>query len=235
VTTTVLKDIAFRIDLPRLMRELRLKEGSRRVRDLRDLLGDVERIARPKVVYTRAYVQEKGEDYIIASGVRLTSRVLRVNVEAAYRIFPYVATCGTELAAWYRSQKDLLRQFWAETIAELALRTAKRALREHLADRYQLHKLSSMAPGSLPDWPLEQQQYVFALLGDVEQKVGVRLTESLLMVPTKSVSGVVFPSESSFQSCQLCPRERCPGRRAVYDPDLYDRRYRMGVGAERVG
>lgn len=232
MTTTVLKDLAFHIDLPRLMRKLRLKEGSRHVRDLQVLAGEAERIARPKVVYSLAYVQEKGEDYVIASGVRLTSRVLRVNVEAAYRIFPYVATCGTELAAWYRSQGDLLRQFWAESIGELALHTAWHALRGHLVNRYRLDKLSSMAPGSLSDWPLQQQQHVFALLDDVEQSVGVRLTESLLMVPTKSVSGVFFPSESSFQSCQLCPREQCPGRRAEYDPDLYGRKYRTGAGSQ---
>jgi len=47
------------------------------------------------------------------------------------------------------------------------------------------------------------------------------------MVPVKSVSGILFPTEESFASCQLCPREVCPGRRAPYDPDLYDAKYRL--------
>jgi hypothetical protein len=33
----------------------------------------------------------------------------------------------------------------------------------------------------------------------------VRLTGSLLMVPTKTVSGLIFPR--SFASCQLCPQK----------------------------
>jgi hypothetical protein len=84
-----------------------------------------------------------------------------------------------------------------------------------------------MAPGSLTDWPLREQRPLFALLGDTEALVGVRLTDSCLMLPNKSVSGIRFPTEKHFESCQLCPRPDCPGRRAPYDADLYDRRYRQ--------
>ncbi len=49
------------------------------------------------------------------------------------------------------------------------------------------------------------------------------------MVPTKSVSGILFPAEESFASCQLCPRENCPNRRAPYDPELFDRKFRAPV------
>jgi hypothetical protein len=41
------------------------------------------------------------------------------------------------------------------------------------------------------------------------------------------VSGIRFPTTESFESCQLCPRAGCPGRRAAYDASLYDRRYRV--------
>jgi len=44
-------------------------------------------------------------------------------------------------------------------------------------------------------------------------------------VPVKSVSGIMFPTEMSFESCGLCPREVCPGRRAAYDPGLWEKRY----------
>ena len=63
------------------------------------------------------------------------------------------------------------------------------------------------------------------LLHGQENAIGVCLTDSMLMVPNKSVSGIRFPTEAAFESCQLCPRQGCPGRRAVYDPDLYDSKY----------
>jgi hypothetical protein len=77
-----------------------------------------------------------------------------------------------------------------------------------------------MSPGSLQDWPLEAQSQLFQLLPDVEAAIGVRLTESLLMIPTKSVSGIYFQTEVSFVNCQLCQRGKCPGRKARYDEDL---------------
>jgi hypothetical protein len=40
------------------------------------------------------------------------------------------------------------------------------------------------------------------------------------MVPLKSASGIYFPNETEFENCQLCPMEKCIGRRAPYDPDL---------------
>jgi len=47
--------------------------------------------------------------------------------------------------------------------------------------------------------------------------VGIELTESLLMVPQKSVSGVRFANAHDYVNCRLCPRENCPNRRAPRD------------------
>jgi hypothetical protein len=80
-----------------------------------------------------------------------------------------------------------------------------------------------MNPGSLENWPISEQKPLFSLFGDVEKLIGVRLSDSFLMFPIKSVSGIYFPTESSFASCQLCPREKCPNRRAKYDPELKEK------------
>ncbi len=61
---------------------------------------------------------------------------------------------------------------------------------------------------------------MFEVLSGVESSLGVTLTEHLLMLPRKSVSGIFFPTEVTFYSCQLCPRKRCEGRKAPYDRNL---------------
>ncbi|MEJ2637919.1 MAG: vitamin B12 dependent-methionine synthase activation domain-containing protein [Calditrichia bacterium] len=43
------------------------------------------------------------------------------------------------------------------------------------------------------DWRLEEQQKIFALLKP-EDKIGVRLNESNLMIPEKSTSGIMLPA-----------------------------------------
>ena len=79
--------------------------------------------------------------------------------------------------------------------------------------------MSRMSPGSgaANVWPITQQKVLFSLFGNVEELIGVKLTDRCLMMPIKSVSGVFFPNENKFESCQLCPREGCVGRRAPHD------------------
>jgi hypothetical protein len=154
------------------------------------------------------------------------SKVLRANLDEVERVFPYVATCGQELDAISIESDDIFGQFCRDTLKEMALRAAMAHLVTHLKGAYSLETLVSMNPGSgdINVWPIEQQRELFAFLGDAPESIGVVLTDSCLMVPNKSVSGLFYPSEDGFQSCQLCHRERCPGRRAPFDPHLWEER-----------
>ena len=222
----VLDNIPFQIDLDLLMKKLRVREGQSYVDEVKRLASEAQAIARPKALYRLAFIESRDEQAVVIDGIRMNSRVLRVNLEQAHRVFPFVATCGMELQDWAESIDDILRRFWAETINEMALRVAINALNKHVAEQFRLGRSSVMSPGSLGDWPIQAQRNLFALLGDPQEAIGVRLTDSLLMIPTKSVSGIRFPTEQSFESCQLCPRDNCPSRRAPYDRELYDKKYR---------
>jgi len=229
--TILLDHIPFRADTDLLAKKLHLTERPRYVEQLEQLVQEAEALARPKAIYGVAYIEEKGDDFVVAEGIRLTSRILRVNLEEAHRLFPFVATCGVELDEWGQSMSNTLHRYWAEAIEDMALRVALRSMKEALVEHFHPGETSDMHPGSLADWPIEEQRPLFELLGDVEELAGVRLLDSLLMSPTKSVSGVRFPTEESFESCQLCPREECPGRQAPYDQGLYDRKYRLKTSA----
>ena len=222
----VLESISFQPKLDSLMKAFRISGGSSSAARLERIAVDAQAIAKPKAVYKVAFIESKGEDHVVVDGITLTSRVLRVNLDQVHRVFPYVATCGTEMDEWSSSIDDMLESYWADKIKEMALRSARQALDEHLQDRFRPGRMSRMNPGSLTDWPLKEQRKLFALLGDPQGAIGVELTQSLIMVPLKSVSGISFPAEADFASCQLCPREDCPGRRAPYDATLYDRKYR---------
>ena len=222
----ILDDIAFQPKLDSLKKAFRIKEGSSSAARLERIAADAQAIAKPKAVYKVAFIESKGDDHVVVDGITLTSRVLRVNLDEVHRVFLYVATCGSEMDEWSSSIDDMLESYWADKIKEMALRSARQTLTEHLQDRFRLGHMSRMNPGSLTDWPLKEQRKLFALLGDPKDAIGVELTQNLIMVPLKSVSGINFPAEADFASCQLCPREDCPSRGAAYDETLYDRKYR---------
>lgn len=232
MTAVILDDIPFVPEFESIAKRLRVREGSANADQLRQLLETAEAIARPKALYRVTYVESRTEDTIRLDGETFRSRVLRVNLEDVHRVFPYVATCGMELYSWKMSMDDMLEHYYADTINEAALAAAREALRAHLTERYQLGRTATMNPGSLEDWPIYSQRPLFALLGDPEAAIGVRLTDSMLMIPAKSVSGIRFPTEKRFESCHLCARQGCPSRKARYEEDLYEREF-SPAGGER--
>ena len=205
--------------------ELEMEEvkGTLRTDDLehaRRVIEDVKPLVSARAAYRISYVDEKMEGAVVIDGIRFRSRVLRKNLEEVGRVFAYVVTIGPELEEKASRSTDLLENYSLNALGNLALRKARIHLQDSVGSMYGLGSLSFMSPGSLADWPIEEQRPLFSILKGEEAGIGVRLTESFLMIPRKSVSGILFPTEDTFYNCQLCPRERCEGRKAPYDETL---------------
>ena len=215
----ILENIQIQLDLDAIRRRLHLKRDND-LNAVQDLVNIAQPLVEPKVLYKTCYIEEKLAESVIIEGLQLSSKVLRKNLDKIERVFPFVITIGNKFGEKLDNCKDLLEKFYLDTIGNVALNQARLVLRDHLKQKYAIEKTAFMAPGSLPNWPIEQQKPLFKLLGDVQTSIGVTLTESLLMLPAKSVSGIYFPTETSFFSCQLCPRERCDSRKAKYNEKL---------------
>ena len=217
----VLDNIPIKWDLGEVGKQLRLKEGSSS--QARELVEVAEPLIKAKAVYEVSYIDQRDENTVEVNGVTFTSRVLRVNLERIERVFPFVITIGKALEDRASSSRDLLRQFYLEALGDMALRSSRRYVEGYLKRHFGLGQLSRMSPGSLEDWPVTEQKPLFSLLGNVKDLIGVTLTENMLMIPRKSISGVFFPTEVKFFSCQLCPRKGCPARKAPYDEMLREK------------
>ena len=198
---------------------------------LQRLIDSAEAVIAPAAAFRVSYVEEKGDAGVVIDGVAFASRVLRRNLDGIGRVFPFVVTIGQAFDEAIDSTGDMLEKYLLDEIGTMALREARSRIEHHLRSTFALDKISCMAPGSLEDWPIEQQEPLFDLLSGVESAIGVTLTSSCLMLPRKSVSGIYFPSEVTFLSCQLCPRERCEGRKARYDENKA-RQY--GISAQEI-
>jgi len=126
--TIIFDKIPFHLDPVELMQMMRIKASSRHGAEIDRLARAAYDIGKPKAMVKVAYIESKGEDTLATDGVVFTSRVLRVNVEKAHKVFPFIATCGIELHEWAGSMDDLLQRFWADAIAEMALRSAMQFL-----------------------------------------------------------------------------------------------------------
>ena len=216
--------IPFVYDETTLLAKLHLTPDTDDAEEFLALLRRANHVARPKALVKECFVETRTDQTVTIDGITFTSRTLAGHLASVHRVFAYVATCGRELdelAA--EGTDDPLLQFWLDEIKAVSLRSAMQYLGE-LFQQLLPGKSSGMSPGSGDArlWPITQQTPLFQLLGDVTGHTGARLTESLLMLPNKTVSGIRFPTESDFRSCQLCRREACPNRSAPLDAARYD-------------
>lgn len=216
MNTVVLNHFPCEIDVAALLAKLHIPQDSSYLAEIELLAAAAQLLARPKIVYKEATIEEKGDNFVVVDKIKLTSRVLRANTEEALKVYPFVVTCGTELEAWSNQYTDYFTSFCADAIKEMVLRSAINLFEEQLDTEFGLGHAVNMNPGSLADWPITEQVQVFNLLGNGAELIGVRLTDSCLMLPLKSVAGIRFPKAGTFENCQLCPRENCPSRKVPY-------------------
>jgi hypothetical protein len=212
----ILENLSLQIDPEVVRKSLRLDDAQLAQR----LIDKSKSLIEPKAAFKLCYIDEKSQDAVIINGLRLESKVLRKNLDAVERIFPYVVSLGPGLEQATGKMSDLLEAYYLDAVGNIALTAVRKKLQEHLCNKFALKKISFMSPGSLQDWPIEAQSQLFQLLPDLEASIGVRLNKSFLMIPTKSVSGIYFQTEVSFFNCQLCQRGKCPGRKARYDENM---------------
>jgi hypothetical protein len=215
------KNLPVKVDTASLLNRVRVQPDSDDAGLVQQLVNRALAEANPKILYGESFIDTRTENTITIDGVTFTSRALAANLSTVERVFPFVATCGRELDQIAPKRDDFLQTFWWDAIKTMVLECSLQWFHAHLREKFLLKKFSTMNPGSgdADLWPITQQKELFTLLGAVYRQIGVELTDSFLMTPNKSVSGIVFPLETDFTSCQVCHRQACPNRRAPFDPE----------------
>jgi hypothetical protein len=186
----IIKNIPLSLEADEIARRLRLRPERAGSPRPEELIGLAKPLIHLRAIYDISYVGRKDADCVEVAGVVFRSRVLRHNLEHAQKVFPFVITIGAELEQTAASLGDLLKQYYLEEIGNIVLEQGSDWLAEKLRSRWGFSGLSSMSPGSLEDWPITEQAKLFSLFGDTEKAIGVKLTEHLLMLPRKSISGI---------------------------------------------
>ncbi|HHX73651.1 MAG TPA: hypothetical protein GX699_01955 [Firmicutes bacterium] len=189
----ILDKIAFNAPLGMFAERMRLQKRPALLREVEELLAEAKRIARPRVMFGEAAVESLGENDVQIGGRTFHSSALRQTLAGRTRVFPAVATCGTELAAWAEEKTGMFTRFSAEAICEAAMAAAQAAMAEYVAAQWGAARITYILPGTL-DWPLEEQEKIFALLEGGEA-IGVQLTPQGTMRPVKTVSALYYETD----------------------------------------
>ncbi len=217
---TILVETTFSPDMDELLRRVGLERESDEAEDFIALVDKMLPLAKPKAAFAAVPVATDGEEGTVTlGGTPFKSILLTEKLAGMDTVWPHLATCGRELYEFTMSVPDPFERYWCDEIMHAALRAARAEMLRRLEKEFAPGKVASLGPGSLAQWPIEEQAPLFSLMREGAAFCGIELTPTMLMLPNKSVSGILFPSEAGWESCTLCPRTACPERRAPYNPD----------------
>lgn len=208
--------LTYQPDTERILQRLHVKPDSRKAEVCLRMLGEIPSIVQPKGVWRECVVEHVDEHGMVINGITFCGELFWGRIEEGQTLYPYIVTCGREVLPWYdRYRANMLHQFWAECMMEDAMNCAYDAVRASIGEKIKNKNVCDWNPGSLPEWPLEEQRKLFAILGEGSKNIAVELTDQLLMLPEKSLSGIYLESGESFHNCKLCSKANCINRRTA--------------------
>lgn len=157
---------------------------------------------------------------VTVAGTALRSKSLADHLDGCESVFLFALTLGPEVDRVIRragvTDVPLLPVLQA-TAAAYTEEQADRAQEEleQEAARRGLYLRPRFSPG-YGDLSLETQRFLFDAL-EVSKRTGITLTDSCMMVPSKSVSAFIGlskdPSLCHVGRCMICERKDCPFRK----------------------
>lgn len=185
---------------------------------LRSVIAEYEKNIEPRSVM-REFPCDVSDGRVSVGGMNFESRDLARHLAGCARVVLLAVTLG--------AKADVMERAFSVRSAAMgaAAQAAGAAMVERFCDdecealesKYseeKLHITPRFSPG-YGDLDIKYQRDFFALL-DVTRRIGVTLTDTLMMAPSKSVTAFIGITDSpahSFSKCLDCKNTDCPFRR----------------------
>ena len=196
------------------------------MREIDQCINELEKVITPRFVYDRFGLlqKEEGDGSVLSfGGIETGSRDLARNLKGCTGVYIMAVTLGpgpdrlVRRASVGRMSRALIYQAAAAAMTEAWCDEINERIRSEAA-RDGLYTRPRFSPG-YGDLPLSVQKQISGLL-NMPKEIGVSLTESLLMTPSKSVTALIgvspepaSPGRDSPEAgkCGSCAaRESCP-------------------------
>ena len=176
---------------------------------------------KPAAHYTIKPITSVGNSKVSVDGLLFTSRNLARTLSGCTQATIFVVTIGEALEkeiARLTKERLILKASVLDAVGSVAvekvadwlenvIRSVAAANGDKVGWRY--------SPGYC-DWDITQQRELFRGLDS--KSIGVNLTDTCLMIPRKSISGIIGMGAScnTFSACRFCNRKNCPNRREEF-------------------
>ena len=165
------------------------------------------------------------ESVVKCDGVEFnTGPILTGQLKRSTSIAIFVASAGPALEQWsgeLMAGGDMMRGYIVDALGSEFVEQASVWLEKRIAEHVQPRgwKMTNRYSPGYCDWPVSEQHKIFSFLP--QQFCGITLTASALMLPIKSLSGIIGlgpdVKRGAFQ-CSICDLKDCFRRKEEPEP-----------------
>jgi len=146
-------------------------------------------------------------------------RIIGSQIKKAEAMAVFACTVGSGISDLSKSSMengDMIQGYILDTIGSVAVEKAMDVIQQKLAETESLRgrKITNRFSPGYCDWDIGAQQQLFSLLP--KNFCGIKLTESAMMLPIKSVSGIIGIGKKVKlldYPCKICESRNCFRRR----------------------
>lgn len=191
------------------------------LQEIQDSFRELERLADKKSIYRIFELSLKDENELKIGNVEIYSRNLRTNLKDCKQVVLFAATLGAEVDRLIRKMqvvdmaKAVVMQACAATLLEEYCDELQQKIAEHMQEQGKYIR-PRFSPG-YGDFSIQHQKAVLAML-EASKRIGVTMTDSYMLTPTKSVTAVIGIGDTemncNLNSCEECDKTDCTYRRS---------------------
>jgi hypothetical protein len=214
-------EIIYKADIPAIRKRLSFHLPQEQINEtIQKILRIVVPIVRPQAAYKPCKVESLGVESFKIEKVIFTNLMLKNQLGQVDSVFPFIATCGNEVDSIDTqnfSENDL---YCYTVIKEMVMFSALDHLQNILKHRYSLDYIFYLTPGEFQGWKIKDRKRLLTIMGHAHEKLGVKIRKDFSLKPEKTLVGLFYSVPFNLESCQLCQKNPCMGRRAVYNESL---------------
>lgn len=175
----------------------------------------------PRLTYRIKQMKNGSKGLVnVDGGITFKSPKLAKTLKDCSRVVCFVATIGKDIEKEIKKlmhENHLSEAYIIDSMASVAVEDMVERFQKRITDELAGDDMMTtlrFSPGYC-DWPITEQKKLFEVLDNDE--VGVKISDSCLMSPRKSISGVfgIIPKNSPlYNPCIDCRKNHCEARRS---------------------
>lgn len=189
---------------------------------IEDSFRELDQVGRMKIVYRIFDVSMEMDGHLTIGKLEIDSKNLSKNLKGCEQAIVLGATLGPGVDMLIRkySLTDMAKVVVLQACGAAMLEEQLDEWQEELTEKYSrehLYLRPRFSPG-YGDFSIEHQTMIIRML-DASKKIGLAVTDSLMLTPSKSVTAVIGISQTkkicTVKGCEACEKTDCEFRRTT--------------------